>query len=99
MSSLKALPGLVLLAAGLPALAGGRVPPVASYRIEAAWDEERKALAGRETITFVNRTRRPFDDVVLHLYLNGFRNTRSTLYRALPPPSGSDGFGAAASRR
>lgn len=93
VSSLKALPGLVLLAAGLPALAGERVPPVASYRIEAAWDEERKALAGRETITFVNRTRRPFDDVVLHLYLNGFRNTRSTLYRALPPPSGSDGFG------
>ncbi|HRY43657.1 MAG TPA: M1 family metallopeptidase, partial [Thermoanaerobaculia bacterium] len=93
MSSLKALPGLVLLVAGLPALAGARVPPVASYRIEATWDEERKALAGRETITFVNRTGRPFDDVVLHLYLNGFRNTRSTLFRALPPPSGSDGFG------
>ncbi|HMM34206.1 MAG TPA: hypothetical protein PKA62_05660, partial [Thermoanaerobaculia bacterium] len=93
MSSLKALPGLVLLVAGLPALAGARVPPVASYRIEATWDEERKVLAGRETITFVNRTGRPFDDVVLHLYLNGFRNTRSTLFRALPPPSGSDGFG------
>ena len=93
MSSPKALLGLALLSAVLPARAGERIPPVASYRIEAAWDEERKALAGRETITFVNRTSRPFDDVVLHLYLNGFRNTHSTLSRALPRPTGSDGFG------
>jgi len=93
VSSPKAFLGLVLLVAGLPARAGERVPPVASYRLEASWDEERKVLAGRETITFVNRTTRPFDDVVLHLYLNGFRNTRSTLYRALPRPTGSDGFG------
>ncbi len=49
--------------------------------------EERKALAGRETITFVNRTRRPFDDVVLHLYLNGFRNTRSTSWGNWDRPS------------
>ncbi len=69
------------------------MPPVASYRIEAVWDEEQKTLAGRETVTFVNRTSRELPDVVLHLYLNGFRNTRSTLWRGLPPPSGSAAFG------
>ncbi|MCL4809178.1 MAG: hypothetical protein KJ062_15535, partial [Thermoanaerobaculia bacterium] len=82
-----------LLAAAFPASAGPRVPPVASYRIEAAWDEDRKTLAGRETVTFVNRTSRELPDAVLHLYLNGFRNTGSTLFRGLPPPTGPSDFG------
>jgi len=90
----KALLGLaVLLSFASPARAGSRVPPVASYRIEATWDEERKTLAGRETVTFVNRTSRALPDALLHLYLNGFRNTRSTLWRGLPPPGGSSDFG------
>ena len=88
-----ALLGLVLLGTSLPAGAAPRVPHVASYRIEASWDAERKALVGRESVTFVNRTSRDVPDVVLHLYLNGFRNTRSTLWRGLPPPAGSDSFG------
>ncbi len=94
MQRRKAILGLAaLFLAALPALAASRVPPVASYRIEAAWDGEQKTLAGRETVTFVNRTSRELPDVVLHLYLNGFRNTRSTLWRGLPPPSGSAAFG------
>jgi hypothetical protein len=91
---LKAFLGLsFLLCAAFPARAGSRVPPVASYRIEATWDEERKTLSGRETLTFVNRTSRELPDALIHLYLNGFRNTRSTLWRGLPPPGGSDDFG------
>lgn len=93
MNRAAALLGLALLGAASPALGGPRVPPVASYRIEASWDAERKALAGRAAVTFVNRTSRDLPEVVLHLYLNGFRNTRSTLWRGLPPPSGSDDFG------
>ncbi len=94
MQRRKAILGLAaLFLAALPAPAASRVPPVASYRIEAAWDGEQKTLVGRETVTFVNRTSREFPDVVLHLYLNGFRNTRSTLWRGLPPPSGSAAFG------
>lgn len=92
MKRAAALLGLGLLGA-LPALGGPRVPPVASYRIEASWDAERKALAGRETVTFVNRTSHAYADVLLHLYLNGFRDARSTLFRGLPPPSGPSGFG------
>jgi hypothetical protein len=91
---LKALLGLAFLVYfAFPARAGSRVPPVASYRIEVAWDGEQKTLAGRETITFVNRTSRELPDALLHLYLNGFRNTRSTLWQGLPPPSGAADFG------
>lgn len=94
MYRLKALLGLTaLLGLAFPARAVPRVPPVASYRIEATWDGEQKTLAGRETVTFVNRTSRELPDVALHLYLNGFRNTRSTLWRGLSPPSGSAAFG------
>src|SRR5262245_51575712 len=62
------------------ALAGPRVPAVASYQIEATLTKDHR-LTGRETITFTNRTRRAFTDVCLHLYLNGFRNDRSTWMR------------------
>lgn len=94
MQRRKAILGLAaLFLAALPALAASRVPPVASYRIEAAWDAEQKTLAGRQTVTFVNRTSHELPDVVLHLYLNGFRNTRSTLWRGFPPPSRSAAFG------
>ena len=103
MPAVRRLPAILglslLLCPAPPARAGSRVPAVASYRIEATWDEERKTLAGRETVFFVNRTAREFPDVLLHLYLNGFRNTRSTLSRGLPPPSGSDDFGACELKR
>ena len=93
MRRLAALLGFALVAAAPPAKAGPRTPAVASYRIEAAWDGERKALAGRETIVFVNRTARELPDVLLHLYLNGFRNTDATLARGLGLSGGSEAFG------
>ena len=94
MHRLKAILGLAaLLSLAPPARAGSRVPSVASYRIEAAWDGEVKTLSGRETVTFVNRTARSLPDALLHLYLNGFRNTRSTLSPGLPQPDGSSDFG------
>jgi hypothetical protein len=57
--------------------AGPRVPPVASYTIEASVTAEH-ALTGTETVRFTNRTARPFRDLALHLYLNAWRNDRST---------------------
>ena len=88
MTRLAALLGLALLCAARSADAEPSATAVASYRIEATWDGERKALVGRETVTFVNRTSRDVPDVLLHLRLNGFRDTRSALRRGLPPPSG-----------
>ena len=87
MTKALSLASLALLLAAPPALAGVRVPPVASYRIEATYDRDHR-LSGKETVTFVNRTSRPFADVQLHLYLNGFRNTRSTWMREAAEGSG-----------
>ena len=67
-----------LLTAASPLSAGSRVPPVASYAIEATYDAESHTLTGRETVTFVNRTGRALPDLRLHLYLNAWRNDRST---------------------
>lgn len=75
-----------------------RVAPVASYRIEAEWNDASKTITGAETITFTNRTRAPLSELVLHLYLNGFRNDLSTWMRGrrdsgLPLPKGPAGWG------
>lgn len=68
------------LLASAPLLAGPRVPPVASYRIEATLDAEHR-LTGKETLTFVNRTTRRAEELRIHLYLNAFRNDRSSWMR------------------
>jgi len=65
------------LFAAAPLRAGPRVPPVASYTIDASVDAEH-GLTGRETVTFTNRTTFAFRDLALHLYLNAWRNDRST---------------------
>ncbi len=73
--SAAALLGALLAAPTLDA--GPRVPPVASYTIVATLDA-RYGLTGTETVTFTNRTAYTFPDLVLHLYLNAWRNDRST---------------------
>ena len=35
-------------------------------------------ITGRETVRFTNRTRFSFEDLRLHLYLNAWKNDRST---------------------
>ncbi len=57
--------------------AGPRVPPVASYTIEAHVDADH-GITGKETVRFTNRTHMPFEDLRIHLYLNAWRNDRST---------------------
>ena len=51
--------------------------PVASYAIDVRLDVEAKTLAAHETITYVNTTRTPIPDLVFHLYLNAFRDSKS----------------------
>lgn len=53
------------------------VPEVASYSIQVTLDTEAKTLTGHETITYHNTTSTPIPDIVLHLYLNAFRNKDS----------------------
>ncbi|MDQ6891224.1 MAG: M1 family metallopeptidase [Acidobacteriota bacterium] len=56
-------------------------PPIASYEISCRLDTDKKTVEGTELITWTNRTSRPASALQFHLYLNAFRNTRSTFHR------------------
>lgn len=55
--------------------------PVASYTLAAELDPETHRIHGSGTLTWRNTSRSPVDELVLHLYLNAFRNTASTFLR------------------
>jgi hypothetical protein len=56
-------------------------PPTASYEISCRLDTERRTIEGTQLLTWTNRTSRPAATLQLHLYLNAFRNTLSTLWK------------------
>ncbi len=56
-------------------------PPTASYEISCRLDTDKKVVEGTELLTWTNRTSRPAETLRFHLYLNAFRNTRSTLWK------------------
>jgi hypothetical protein len=56
-------------------------PPVASYQITCRLDADKKTVEATEVLTWRNTTSRPAPTLRLHLYLNAFRNTRSTFWR------------------
>ena len=75
---------LAAAAAGLlsPLLSGAPLtPPTASYEISCRLDTDKKTIEGTELLTWTNRTSRPAATLQFHLYLNAFRNTRSTFHR------------------
>ena len=54
---------------------------VVRYDIAVRLDPDKKQLEGRETITWRNPSGDAVPDLWFHLYLNAFRNTRSTFFR------------------
>ena len=72
-------------ALALPAVTLGdspaMTPPIASYEISCRLDTDRKTVEGTELLTWTNRTKRAADTLQFHLYLNAFRNTRSTPWK------------------
>ncbi len=77
---LLALAGAVL--ASVPAtFAAPLVSPTSSYEISCRLDTEKKTVEGTELLTWTNRTSRPAATLQFHLYLNAFRNSRSTFMR------------------
>jgi aminopeptidase N len=52
-------------------------PAIASYTIQVTLDPQARTLVGREIATYANSTTEPILDLVLHLYLNAFRDDRS----------------------
>lgn len=56
-------------------------PPVVEYRIEVSLDPATKILKGRETLTWRNPSTDTVGELRFHMYLNAFKNGRSTLMR------------------
>ena len=65
-----------------PALAATPViPAVVEYRIEVALDPATKILKGRERLTWRNPSSDTVGELRFHMYLNGFKNGRTTFVR------------------
>lgn len=62
---------------------GGERPRVA-YNIEVRLDPEKHQITGKETITWVSNAEEPVSDLLFHLYLNAFKNERTTLMTESP---------------
>jgi len=56
-------------------------PPVVQYRIEVSLDPETKILQGRERLVWRNPSSDRVGELRFHLYLNAFKNDRSTFMR------------------
>jgi hypothetical protein len=69
--------GAVAQADPLPSQAAA----VADYRISVTLDTDAKQLVGQERIVWRNPSSDAVPDLWLHLYLNAFRNSRSTFHR------------------
>ena len=69
--------------------------PVASYRWVARLDAQRHSVSGRGTITWVNRSETPANELYFHLYLNAFKNSRTLFLRS---PFGAGRSGERATR-
>src|SRR5947207_14633474 len=85
-------PAAVLAAILLPAVAfaqpasngtltPARSPRNASYTIAARLDPATRTITGSEVITWRNITTKPAADLQFHLYLNAWKNARSTFMR------------------
>ncbi len=59
----------------------GQNKPQANYSISARLNPTAKTVTGRETLTWINRSQDPIPDLQLHLYMNAFKNTKSTFMR------------------
>ncbi len=56
-------------------------PRLANYQIDVTLDPATKKLTGRETLTWRNPSNDVIRELQFHLYLNGFRNDKSTFMR------------------
>ncbi|HEY6728884.1 MAG TPA: M1 family metallopeptidase [Polyangiaceae bacterium] len=69
--------------------------PTASYRWVARLDTNRHSISGRGSITWVNRSETPANELYFHLYLNAFKNSRTLFLRS---PFGAGRSGERATR-
>lgn len=80
MKKLLILPGLVLtilVNTGISSIDN----PIVDYRIKAKLSTEEKIVYGEEKLTWLNTSDVPVPELQFHLYLNAFKNNRSTFMR------------------
>ncbi|WP_019988643.1 M1 family metallopeptidase [Rudanella lutea] len=56
-------------------------PRIANYQIDVSLDPATKRLTGRQTLRWRNTSNDPITELQFHLYLNAFRNEKSTFMR------------------
>ncbi|HUU37653.1 MAG TPA: M1 family metallopeptidase [Candidatus Desulfaltia sp.] len=64
-----------------PSIFGAMSKHIVDYRIQVKLQPETKGLAGRETVTWLNDSLVPVSELQFHLYLNAFKNNRSTFMK------------------
>jgi hypothetical protein len=73
------VPMIAVLRGAAPARAALAMPEaVASYRIRVRYDPVTHELIGRSSITWLNTSPESVSDLQLHLYLNAFKNLKSS---------------------
>ncbi len=70
----------VFLFSGLFAYAG-LSQQVVDYRIKARLNPDKKGVTGEETLSWLNTSNFPASELHFHLYLNAFKNNRSTFMK------------------
>ncbi|MCU7513178.1 MAG: M1 family metallopeptidase [Ignavibacteria bacterium] len=65
-------------------------PSVASYRIRTELKPEAKTLEVYEELTWINKTSYPAAEIMLHLYPNAFRNSRTEYFKGREAEFSSD---------
>jgi hypothetical protein len=88
--TLAARLSLAALAAFAPPHASGAElawpEPIASYRMDVRYDPRTHQLHGRSTISWLNASGEAVPDLQLHLYMNAFRNAKSTYLKESESP-------------
>ena len=66
---------------------------VVDYTISVTLEPKSKMLTGRERIVWRNPSDGPVPDLWFHLYLNAFKNSKTTFHKRLTPPDQPSYFG------
>jgi hypothetical protein len=78
MKKIAWLGGLTLLLAASPLLAS-LTQPVVKYHFQVRLDPAKKTVEGSELLTWLNDSAAPVSELWFHLYLNAFKNNRTTM--------------------
>lgn len=80
----RVIPVLLLILLASPALADplpAQSDRLVSYTMTVRLDPDTRQLKGTQRLTWRNPSAEPVPDLWFHLYLNAFKNTKSTFYR------------------